>query len=280
MEVLEISGENAEEFLPLLGPDITDDMKRVFYRGIGAKDDNDVPVGAIIFELIGSEGDEDTKSAIRFAVGKSDDINEAMQKSYKDDAVYDEDIAESFYEFTDETSADLCATGGFSKEKKESDIVRLTLEEVSKMEFAKKRKLPPHIDSISSLSVMQYRCAIKEFLFKGQKGSIEDLAYLPMTWFDGDVSTCSVSDGNVDGLFLVRATPSGVLAPVFFYACGPDYLKNLIFMLIKSIEKMLEKYPPETEVVVSRTKKASRELMAKLAPGLRGEEVFFGTRKE
>jgi hypothetical protein len=280
MEILEISGDNVEEFSSLLGEDISEDMKRVFYRGIGVKDDEDKPVGAFIFELIGSESEEDTKSVIRYAVSDNDETTEAMHSSYKDDAVYDEDIVESSYEFDDEPEADICASGGFSKEQKESDKVKVTLAQIAETEFGKQREVPDYINNIADLSVMQYRCAIKHFLFKGQKGVIEDLAYLPMNWFDSNLSMCSVSDGNVDGLFLVRTTPSGVLEPVFLCAYGPDAVKNLFYMLSASAQKALEEYPPETDIVVRRVKKNIQALIDKFAPGLKGQMVFYGSRKE
>ncbi|MCR5097788.1 MAG: hypothetical protein K6B14_02430 [Lachnospiraceae bacterium] len=280
MEVYEISSDNAEEFLDILGEDVVDDMKRVFYRGIGVKDDDDVAMGAFVFELKDYESDKDTKSSILFAKSSSDEVTSAMLQYYKSETVYNEDIAESFYEFLDEHAADFCQAGGFTKVEKESDFVKLTLADVAKTEFAKKRKCPDYIKSISSLSVMQYRSAIKDFLFKGQKGILEDLAYLPMTWFDREISSCSVSDGVVDGLFLVRSTPSGILIPVFYYAYGQDFMKNLVYMLVRSILKAIDTRPPETPVWVCRSKKATRDLMARVSPGIKGEQVFFGERTE
>ncbi len=280
MEVFEISSDNAEDYLSYLGEDIVEDMKRVYYRGIGVKNDDDEAMGAVIFELKDSESDRDTKSSIVFMKSDSDEIMSAMNDYYRSEAVSEEEIAESFYEFSDEQSADKCSSMGFSKGEKESDYVRLTLEKVAGTDLAKGRKYPDYIVGISELSVMQYRSAIKDFLFRGQKGIVEDLAYLPMTWYDRDISSCSISDGKVDGLFLVRATPSGVLIPVFYYAYGQDYVKTLIFMLIRSIQKAFEKYPPETPVWICRSKKATKDLLSKVAPGTMGEHVFFGERAE
>ncbi len=280
MEIYEISSDNADDFLPVIGVDVADDMKRVFYRGIGVKDDKNDPVGALIFELKDSESDKDTRSSIILAKGNDNEVATVLHQYYKDESVYNEDIMESFYEFIDESAADMCVAGGFSKDSKESDVIKLTLEQMSQHDLAKKRKTPDFINSISSLSVMQYRSAIKDCLFKGQRGILEDLAYLPMTWFDRELSSCSVSDGNVDGLFLIRATPSGYLVPVFYYAYGQDYVKNLVYMLCYSLGKALENYPPDTEIWVQRSKKATRDLMGRIVPGMKGLQVFYGNRKE
>ena len=280
MEICEISSENAEEFIDLMGPDMVDDMKRVFYRGIGVKDDRDDPLAAFIYELIGSESDTETKSYIRLSKCDSAEAEEAIQKLYKENSVYEEDIVESFYELDDEKQADFFAAAGFSKEKKESNYVRTTLGEMSELSLVKKGAVPPYVDSISTLSVVQYRTAVKTCLFKGYKGILEDLAYLPMTWFDRDISSCSITGDNVDGLFLVRATPSGVLIPVLFYAYGPDSVKRLAFMLVNSINNAAKKYPPDTNIVVCRSSAAARGMMTKLMPELNGEETYTGSRKE
>ncbi|MCR5054410.1 MAG: hypothetical protein K6A69_06185 [Lachnospiraceae bacterium] len=280
MEIEEISSDNAEDFLSILGPDIVDDMKRVFYRGLGVMGDSSEPEGVLIYELVDAESDKDTKSHVVMAKYNSPEAGKAVQKLYKEDYVYEENIIESFYESEDEKLADDFATEGFSKDKKESDVVKISLKDTAGLDLVKKGNPPSYVKSIIELSVAQYRTAIKACLFKGHKGVLEDLAYLPMTWFEREVSACSITDGNVDGLFLVRATPSGVLIPVLFFATGPDSVKRLAYMLIYSIKKALEKYPPETEVIISRTKKASKEMIKKLLPEVKGDEVFFGSRKE
>ena len=105
-------------------------------------------------------------------------------------------------------------------------------------------------------------------------------AYLPLSWFERDISVCSTADDRVDGLFLVRATPSGMLIPMLYSAFGPYYAKNLFYMLFKSIERAMDKYPPETPIVICRSKKASRDIMSKILPTARGDNVFCGVRQE
>ncbi len=280
MKILQINEDNIEEFVSFLGEDTASDMDRMFFRGLGAVDDNQEPVGAFIYELIGSESNTDTKSIIRLLKCDDDGIAEELQKAYKRDGVTAETIAESYYELKDEQKASDLEGAGFSKIARESVFLRVTLGELSATEFAKKRTLPDYIKPLADISIPDYRSAVKDFLTKGQKGIVEDLAYLPKKWFDEDVSICSTAGDNIDGMFLVRATPSGVLMPMLYYAYGPDYVKNLVYMLCMSLEKAGQKYPPETQVVVCRIKKASRDIMAKLLPQAKGDEVFCGSRKE
>ncbi len=280
MELFDISSDNADEFISYFGEDVAEDMKRVFFRGIGVKNDQDGMIGAFVYELSDLESDSDTKSVIRFAKSDSDEVSNAIQQCYKDEAVYDNDISETLYESDDEALTDALVAEGFSREKKENDFVTISLGELTAHPILKSRPLPDYISDLGVLSVMQYRSAVKSILFKGKVGLLEDLAYLPMTWFDREVSSCSISNGKVDGLFLVRATPSGVLMPVLFYAYGQDYVKNLVMMLIHSSEAAKKKYPADTVVKIGRKRKESRDMVSRLIPGIKGKEIFFGNRKE
>ena len=71
--------------------------------------------------------------------------------------------------------------------------------------------------------MMQFRSAIRNCIFNNQKGLLEDLGYLTMGWFDIEVSACTIMDGEVKGLFLVRVTPSGIITPVLLFGQGTDF---------------------------------------------------------
>ncbi|MBR4530779.1 MAG: hypothetical protein IKO80_10960 [Lachnospiraceae bacterium] len=280
MEVFGISEENIEAFRSLLGEDVADDMKRVYFRGIGARDDNGKALGAVAFELIDAESGDDTKSRIFLAKYRNEEAGSLLQEFYTANAVSEDEITESTYELPDEAQAEVFVHAGFTGGKKESDEIRITLGEIAKLDIAKPRNLPDYIGSIEDLSVLQYRNAVKKILFKGQKGILEDLAYLPKNWFDEQISACSVSDDEADGLFLVRRTPSGTLIPVLLYAYGPDYRKNLLFMIGQAARRALESCPPETPVLINRKNPATRALAGKLLPKTTGAEIFYGSRKE
>lgn len=280
MEVIEISEENLESFLPLLGEDLSEDIKRVYYNGIGVLDSDGRAEGAFVYELLNSESEEDTKSMICLIRSGSDDIFDSMVKYYSQNLVEDEEIVESFYEFASEEDAKALSGTGFSMEKKEDDILSVTLEDLSETAIGKKQKLPDHVGNIEALSILQFRQAVKDILFKGHPGIMEDIPYLPKNWFDNDISACVSSGDKVSGLFLVRRTPSGILIPVLLFAFGPDSQKNLLYMLRYSLQQALQLYPPETNVRISRKNTSTRALTDKLLPNLSGGEIFFGTRKE
>lgn len=282
MDIVEITDENIEDFEELLGEDVTSDLSREFYRGIGAVDDDGEAKGVFVYELLAvDDDDEDTRSALRLLSADSEDTYSALHQAYREFGVEEDEIAESVYQFDEEALAASCEKEGFTKESGESEFVRFTLKEAGEIPFVTKvKKFPYYIASIGEISDEQYRAAVKNCLFAGQKGILEDFGYLKREWFDAELSTCLITDNEINGFFLVRATPSGILMPVLLYGYGADYVKNLVLMLARSIRTAEQKYPPETQIVVRRTKKATHDLMKKLFPKLNGKEAFFGSRAE
>lgn len=280
MEVVEISDENLDSFLSLLGEDLAEDVKRVYYGGIGALDDSDKPLGAFIYELLNSDNDDDVEGRILFAEYEKQEVFDELRDYYSENTVEDEEITLSSYELEEEETANAFVKAGFSSEKKESDTLLVTLEEIQKLELAAAKKLPGYVNSIDQLSLQDYREAVKQILFKGHKGVMDDIAYLPMDWFECGISSCVISGDKVKGLFLIRKTPSGALIPALLFAYGPEFKKNLIYLIKYTIQKALKKYPPETKVFIIKKDAGTKALAQKLLPGKTGTQVFFGTREE
>ncbi len=280
MEIVEISEENMDRFLALLGEDLSEDVKRVYFGGIGVLDDADRPLGALIYELLNADSDDDIEGKICFAASEKQEIFETLRNYYAETVVEEEEISKSSYELTEEASAKKFAESGFSFEKKQSETLRITLGELAGCEIASKKKLPDYVTGIENLSLAHYRDAVKAILFKDHKGVMEDIAYLPMSWFDGSVSSCIISGDKVPGLFLVRRTPSGTLIPALLFAYGPEFKKNLIYLMKYSVQKAIENYPPETNVLIIRKDVGTKALAEKIFPGKSGEEHYFGEERK
>ncbi len=282
MNVFEISDENLEEFAEILGMDMMDDMQRSFYRGYGTSDEDGNINGVLVYEVKGLEDDDrDVLSQMLLVKADNEESYEKLHEIYREEGVEDEEIVETFYEFEDAAMADSCEKAGFSKDKKESQIIRLKLKDAAALDFVNKiKKVPDYIVGLEKLSVTQYRAGVKNCIFNGQTGILEDLSYLSMGWFDTGISSCTITDEEVNGFFFIRTTPSGVIVPVLLYAYGPDYIKNLALMIAHSVKEAEKRYPPDTEIVIHRTRKASAELIKKLMPRIKGMEAFFGERME
>lgn len=280
MGFTEITTDNCDDFEEFLGEDICVEMERSFFRGIGAEDDSGNPVGAMIYELINSESVEDTTSRILVLAGESEEIKKGLLAEYRV-RIAEDDVTESFYEFRDPALAALMKADGFSGQEEEAQDLAVTVSDIRKMADALKLKnLPPYIRSIAEISPLQYRAFVKNCLFKDHHGLLEDLAYLPKNFFETELSGCSLTDEEVHGAFLIRKMPSGKLMPLLYTAFGPDYKKDLLFMLAYCARKTPEKYPEDTIVLIRRHNDTVRNLTKKFFPEMRGDTIYTGSRKE
>ena len=281
MNYEEITKDDAENYSEYIDPDMAENLDRAFFRSIGATDDNDVPVGAIVYELKNSESEFDTKSRIRSLKADSEDVKNNLLEQYKSE-IEEEEVEESFYESEDEVMSKKLEENGFSLEVAESLDVVLSLEDVKHLsESVKLKKLPSFITSLSETTILQYRQFTKKCLFNGKRGLLDDLAYLPKNWFEQDVSACAIEDDNITGVLLIKKAPSGKLFTLLYTAFGPDFQKTLALMMAYSAQKIVELYPEaDTKVVIRRHNEMVKKLTDKFFASCKGNMVYMGNRKE
>ena len=275
MNIIEIKKNNAEEYTGALGPDLTSDMERYFYYAHAAVDDDGKVCGVLVYELTNADNEDDTESNIAYFHYDSEEVRSKLWEEYEK-SVKSNDIVCTHYETSDTDLAGFYESIGFSKNAVESSQLSFTVGDLSSLPVNLNAKLPSSIISSQDISVIQYRNAVKNFLVKGAKGSVADLAYLKIAWFERDISACAISDDKVDGMFLIRKTPSGELHPVLYAAFGPEYMKNLGAMLVFTAQKAIGLYPPDTVIRINRHSKQVAALCAKMLSGRKGEPAFSG----
>lgn len=283
MMVIEtIIENNIEKYASLMGEDIKEDLRREFFRAYGAVDDGNNAVGVMVYELCNADNeDEDNKSKIRLLESESDEALDMLHEAYQDEGVYGDDIQETSYWLEKEKTASSCERAGFSKDEKENTTVITTLKEASEIPYVvKTKKLPDYIRSIEDITPAMFHQAVRDFMFIGKTGLVEDLGYLEKEWFENTVSACTITDNKVSGLFLIRVTKSGIIEPVLLTASGPDTSQHLALMIAYAIKKGQEKYPLTAKIRINRARKEITALVAKLFPGIKGNKAFFGTREE
>lgn len=278
MSIVEINESNTDVFEDMMGPDLTADLEREFFRGLGALSEDGKPVGCLVYELKNKEEDVETKSEIMLITADDESIREELMDTYKA-SVRVEEVTESYYEMTDLEWGEFFQKAGFTNDQIEGSDIVITVGEFIESPVMKGR-IPEHIGSIGSLVLRRFRKGITRFLFAGKKGLLEDLAYLPINWFDTEVSSYSEADGKVDGFLLVRHTPSGSLDVKLFIAAGPDSIINLVSMLRYSVRKASELYPPDTKIVMKRHNNETRAFTKKLFPNAKGAPAIKGERAE
>jgi hypothetical protein len=129
--------------------------------------------------------------------------------------------------------------------------------------------------------VRQFRGGINRCVDLGKRGLCEDMEYLPISAFEQDVSTCSLDEnGEVDGLLLFHKLPSGILSIQLMIYMGKDVANGLPGMMRLFVNKMEEKYEPDTQIILNRHNEASLLLSEKLLPRGFGIPVYAGSRTE
>ena len=278
--LIEVDSENAEEFSPFLDDDMKEQLEREFFRGIGAVGEEGSPQGVIVYELKNYSSEKDTTSRIRHLSAAEDAAEAAILNEYAS-RIREDQVIESYYESPDQSMAHFLESNGFSMQVSEALDLVVKTEEIQRIpQILKGKKIPPYIKSISEITILQYRSFVKECLFKGYTGLMDDLAYIPKNWFETDVSACVVTDEKVKGCLLIKKSPSGLLFTMLFTAFGPDYRKNLGLMMAYSAQKIVELYAEDARVVIRRHNPMVRRLTDKFFAGNKGEEVYSGSRSE
>ena len=281
METIRITEDNIDEYEDVIDADAAENIGREYFRGIAIqKDEDSEPEATLIWEYKNLEEDTDTVAEITWCSVKNQKIGKELFDAYTAE-IEDCETTRSFYELASDSDSlkKAFTSAGFSAEVKEGRDVVITVGELAECLIAKK-KVPPYITGIGELMVRQFRKGITNCVFHGRKGLLEDLEFLPMSWYDEDVSCCVQTDGKVNGFLLVNKRANGDLVVDFLFALEPDARVNLIYMIRYAINMAVEKYPEDTRVVLRRHNEMTRALVEKLFPGKKGETVLAGERRE
>lgn len=145
--------------------------------------------------------------------------------------------------------------------------LRLTLEAIARADFFRDAKLPQDVGSINELDETQFRKGVMNCVFSGRKGIPQDLVTTPQEAFDGYVSSFSMDDGVVRGLFLVRKNEAGELEIVLLQAIGKDAARRIGAMLKEAFFSSINLYPAATVVVIPQNTPEAEMLAKKLFAG-------------
>lgn len=281
MNFTDLYKDNISDYSEWIDPDVAENINRAYYHGIAAHDSYDDSVKAIvIWELKSLEEQADTESEIEWIYSADPGSVDPLFREYED-RIRSDEVERSFFESTviDQPTADALEGCDFTVSSVESKSLRIPLKDFAAQPFAKK-KVPDYVENIASLNRMEFCQGIVNILCRTGAESVEDLSYLPIDWFDPEVSCCIKSDGKVNGFLLIHTCSSGALMPVLFFAVGADYRQNLLEMMRYSIRSASRSYPEDTPVLIRRRNQEITLLMSKLFPSKKGAPAFAGSRKE
>ena len=130
------------------------------------------------------------------------------------------------------------------------------------------------------VNIRTFRRGITRSICEGRYGLCEDLESLGVRWFEDEVSSISIEDEAINGMFLFHLRPSGIVAVQLLVCLDNSYKKTLPNLMCQFILAMEGKYGPDTMIELDRHNEQSLLLSEKLLPRGFGIPVYEGSREE
>ena len=281
MEIVYLDQDTVEYFTDYIGEDAAENIGRMYYNGFIVRKD-DEPVAGIIWQLRNVVTGKEKESRIVF-LRIDDDKAQDILFEYYESAIAREEVGKSTFVLPAASSAKEKAAlenAGFTAGLMEGDIIKARLSDVAELALMEKTKISSDVLPISSLSQGDFAAAIRRFAQRGLYGLCEDLIYLPKTYFENEVSCYVGSSGGINGLMLLHKLPSGALSIIIMACIGEDYARILPKMMRRVLSSALERYSPDTEIMIDRHNYSVLALSEKLFPSGFGIPVYQGSRTE
>ena len=280
MIVEEIGTENLEKYDALIGADMSENIGRLYYRGIGLTDSDGTPGASMIWELRHFDDEEkDTGSFIRQLHADKDQMISLLERYEKE--VRENGVLRSEFELPPDPVFEACLReSGFNVKQTEGSQITPTLSEFVQNPVIKKTKVPDYIKDLTGLDARSLKRGILSCIFRGKREVTEDLNSLPFEWFEKEVSCYTETDGRIDGLLLVHRTAGGCLKPELLINVGPESGKDLKYMLCFSANRAREIYSEDTKILIRRNDEDTRKLTDYFFPEEKGKKAIYGSREE
>lgn len=280
-ELIRLTEENVSEYADFLTEDVAENIHRMLYRGLVVTEE-EVPIGGMVWELQHVSGDGPLESHIIWFIAGQEEVATMLFDEYG--AMIDEDhVVKSTFTLpakAGKAEKQMLMEAGFSVGLSEGDEIHARLSEIAKIPLIAGARISDEVHPLTLVSQRGFNNVIQRMISNGIYGRCEDLAHLPRSYFENDVSCYAENDGVMIGLFLFHLRPSGRLEISLLGAIGQVGVKMLPQLMALATKSAMEKYPPETEVVVDRHNYASLALGEKLFPSGFGVPIYTGERTE
>ncbi len=276
MEIVEITANNLEQFTNLIGEEMAESIGRNDHIDLAAGENNE---SAIMWRATNSYKVEiDTVEILFFKAAQKNEGKILLLELVRRNS---QDGKKQYHFYLDEPGEiemELLQNFGFDIKKVESMDVLGKIRDIQ----IKKPDLSgdaSYVLSISDLSYTEFREFLTKCFMKNKRGLNDDIAYLPMRWYDPDVSCCMMLNGKVTGLLLVHRTPEGILIPVFLYSSRKAPARDMLVMICYSIGMAAQKFSDEAEVRVIRRNQEIQAMTERLFMNHETRLVFEGNVK-
>ena len=137
------------------------------------------------------------------------------------------------------------------------------LQNFVKMILAGKKKIK--VGAIGDLTFSQFKEGVELCEENGHTGFLRSLYDTPVEYFDMDVSSYTMVDGHVTGMFLTHFSEKDqTLIVELLYTEDKDHARGLAELIRYSLIAANEKYPSETTVVLPNDEKIHKPFIKKL----------------
>ncbi len=283
MEILELSEESAADYPEYIDADMAENLEREFYHGfLVMEEEGEEPAAGIIWQYHGLEDEGPVSSTIEWIRIFKPEAASPLFEEYKK-RIADSHVTRStvVIQVKDrKLEKEELKKAGFNVRLTEGDNIIVKLSDLSALPVMNSRNVPDNIGTLGELTPKHVRNGIAKCVEAGKKGLCEDLQYLPMTWFEVDVSVYAEKDGEINGFLLFHKLPSGMISIQLMIGLDKDYKQNLVGMIRRFVINMENKYPPETKILLNRHNQASLQLTEKMLPRGFGIPVYAGGREE
>ena len=264
----------------ILSPDAYQNVLRPFFRGIAVENEEGEASSWMVYELENMDDDTDRRAQIHWMDIGDDESGDTLMAEFAGECENDEALS-SIYECPGdrEDIEKVLAGAGFSIAGRESSDLIVTVGEMGKLGFAMK-KTPEFVLGLGDISERQFKRGVGNCILNNRKGLLQDMAFLPMEWFEQDVSSIVLTDERVSGMLLVHQMASRQLMVDLLFSSSGDSRMDLLRLMQHSIQAAVAKYPPDTRVILRRHDKSVHGIASKIFPGKTGDKVFYSERKE
>ena len=283
MPVIQITQDIAFKYADRIPPELLNDLDREYFRGLAVENDIDGQLqAAMIWEMKKLEDLEAPAEAeILWLWVDDEEGGEALLSEFELSVQnFNVDATRFELESLEPAERRVLISSGFEISEAESRDICVTVEEmVSLSPFHREVRPVDYIKSLADITTSQFKAGIMDSAYHGRYGLLDDLPFLPMTRYDPDISSCTITDDKINGLLLVHKTVTGIFIVELLFAMEPDANINLLKMMRFSAGMAKALCDPEDIVILRRHNEASKALVHKLFPDKKGNMVFRGEKQ-
>lgn len=280
IEYLDIN--NLNKYKDYLDKDASENIGRVFFRGIVATD-KDVPRAGIIWEIVNRHDEKDHAISRIVWIRISDEEAGEFLLHYYGEIIADDKVKGSYFELGighKYEEQKLLEDAGFTISKAEGSTAYITLSDIRNMQHPGSSGHGANILSLEEMETEVFMKAVKDCVDNTDRHILPDILSLPISWYEQEVSCYHEKDEGCLGFLLIHKCPSGQLVIELLSDWSLESRNNMMNMIRYSASQILDLYSEDTRILVHEKNESIRQLVSYLFPQVKRPQCIKGVRKE